>query len=164
RGRGPGLRHLRGVLRACLPVQPRSREHRRPFHPLELLRVPQCPHPLRRRGLPPARGALRELPGADRLARRPERGNEDPVNRAAQLAGADARVTTAVWCWPIASSQPTVTLSPGLCVASALVRSVAEVIVFASTDVMVSPATMPAAWAGVPDGTPAITAPPVWVR
>src|SRR6266403_2053320 len=81
-----------------------------------------------------------------------------------QLAGAAPRATTAVWCWPVASSQPTVTLSPGLWPARALVRSLAELMVFESTDVMVSPATMPAARAGVPAGTAATTAPPVWVR
>src|SRR5439155_23433670 len=64
-------------------------------------------------------------------------------------------------CWPGAAPQPTVTVPPGLRLARALVRSVAGVIVFESTDVMVSPATMPAARAGVPDGTAATTAPPV---
>ena len=70
-----------------------------------------------------------------------------------QAGGPVVKVTDAVWLVPWASTQPTVTESPGLWLRRAFERSWADPMVAPLTDTTVSPAPMPAVSAGLPDWT-----------
>ena len=80
--------------------------------------------------------------------------------RVGQSGGPATRVIRAVWRLPSVLVQETVTCSPGECALIKVPSVSADVTVRPSTDVIVSPACIPASAAGEPDVTLSTTAPP----